>query len=174
MEDTVTTLFTSERNVAPASFLRLLSADETAQWEPSVTATPEPEPQSAPEAEPAPVAPDPWAEREAVIVTELEAAHARGVEAGRAEWTEQLEVVQAQLAAALEQLAQAAEDLSKRARTEAVELGINVAQAIVGQTAAGDAQLLSHVLERALQAVPRTEEAVLKCNPDAQTRCPSG
>ena len=54
----------------------------------------------------------------------------------------------------------------ERCRAEAVELALVLAHALVGECTMREPQALEHVMWKAIENVPASDEAVLRCHPD--------
>jgi len=114
--------------------------------------------------------------REAALLAEVEAAFERGKAAGEAAREPEVAWLQAELKGCeatingalkhgLGELAATAARLTTQCRREAVGLGLAVARAVVGDTLRDSTEALETVVERALAAVPRTDEATIRLHP---------
>jgi flagellar assembly protein FliH len=105
---------------------------------------------------------------------EIEAGHAEILATARAESLQEgrddakslMKAARGQLADAMGQLSNMTRALLRRYKTESSELAIELARAVVGDALQTNALALEAVVERAMSAVPRTDEVVLRCHPD--------
>lgn len=107
-----------------------------------------------------------FAQREAELMAEVQAAYAKGQEDAQAAVAEELGAAAEQLGLAAAALDQAAAALEAKYRGEAIELALAVARAVVGETLSIDDDALMNVVERALSMVPRADQLVVRTHPE--------
>jgi len=155
----------TERNVVPFRF----GGDhaEPLPWRPTEHTAPRPSPpertQPEPEADPREAA---WAQREAELLAEVQAAYAKGQEDAQAEAAAERGAAAEQLGQAAVALDAAAAALEAKYRGEAIELALSVARAVVGETLSVDDDALMGVVDRALAMVPRADQVMVRANPE--------
>lgn len=123
-----------------------------------------------------------WSAREAELLEAVEVARADGAEAGRAERQAEVDSMRAQLGDALATLGAHADRLTSAYRTEAAALAFELARAVVGEAVLGAARpgepgagegrssaALEHLAAAAIDRLPRTREALLRCHPEDLT-----
>ena len=162
-------LFQRPQSVSPVSFGR--GGAETCAWHPAARRSTAVDQDGSGVADAQPVvvsSPEAleWAAREVTLLQAIEDARAEGAAAAQAEAAAVIDAVQEQLTGALERLNDLARVLSQRYRQEAVELAVELARAVVGQAVEADPAALLVVVDRALQSVPRADEARIRCHPD--------
>lgn len=106
------------------------------------------------------------AELESQREAALAAAYQQGLDDGMATAETHVQANAERLADGLDQLRALHSELNRVYREESIELAIELARAVVGHTMTHDADALGVVLERALTAVPRTDEVLVRLNPD--------
>lgn len=107
-----------------------------------------------------------FALREAELMAEVESAYAKGQADAQAAVAEELAAAAEQLGHATAALDQAAVTLESKYRSEAIELALAVARAVLGETLSVDDDALMSVVDRALSMVPRADQLVVQANPE--------
>ncbi|MFT5430577.1 MAG: flagellar biosynthesis/type III secretory pathway protein FliH [Myxococcota bacterium] len=99
------------------------------------------------------------------LKAQAEAARAEGIGVGRQEREPEIEAMSEALGKAVGTLNETAASLERQSRTDAVELAVTMAQALLGDALRHDqSAVLESVLWRAFEHVPASDEAVIRCH----------
>ena len=157
---TLSAMFASERRVAPVTFGAPSRA--TASWRPATARIDAPTVAVCDDRELR------EAERLAERAAEIAAAFEQGQAEGLASAAGEVAALRQSLASALGSIETHVAALTSASRTEAVALAVAIARAVVAVELKTNPETLHAIVERALAAVPRTDEVVLRCHPDDQ------
>jgi flagellar biosynthesis/type III secretory pathway protein FliH len=164
----LTPLFQIEARVSPLNFGEMMPS--ALHWMPPTEEAEPEEVVAEPDgAHPAELALEAAKARHALELDALkahsEASRVEGIEVGRREREPEIEAMSEALGKAVGTLNKTAETLERQCRTDAVELAVTMAQALLGDALRhNQSAVLESVLWRAFENVPTTDEAVIRCH----------